>query len=245
MRCNYCKNQLVRQLNILEIIGPSVHKNPVTCQECRQLFQELPEKSGCQGCQKTWAEKKPHESKRGKLEIESMISSYCTDCQEWQKRYPTYDFCHRAFFSYDLAMQEWLNRYKFMGDIRLAGTFSFKWKQLKKEFPRFIICPIPISTRRMAERGFNQVSEMLRCSDVSYQELLVRQKHFDAQAKNTRKERLAMPQPFVLSVDKEKLKNRKILIVDDVYTTGQTLFHAADCLRSCEPAKICTFSLAR
>ncbi|MEM5667149.1 hypothetical protein AAHH62_06495 [Enterococcus faecium] len=57
---------------------------------------------------------------------------FCNDCQEWKKKYPAYDFQHRAFFTYDEKMQAWINRYKFMGDIRLAGTFAYKWTQIKK-----------------------------------------------------------------------------------------------------------------
>jgi len=42
-----------------------------------------------------------------------------------------------------------------------------------------------------------------------------------------------------------KIQNKKILIIDDVYTTGQTLFHAADCLQVAQPKIIRTISLAR
>ncbi|HHJ5214051.1 TPA: phosphoribosyltransferase family protein, partial [Enterococcus hirae] len=41
------------------------------------------------------------------------------------------------------------------------------------------------------------------------------------------------------------IKGKKVLLVDDVYTTGQTLFHAASCLLPHAPEKIRTFSLAR
>lgn len=34
-----------------------------------------------------------------------------------------------------------------MGDIRLAGTFAYKWTQIKKEYPTYIYCPIPLSEK--------------------------------------------------------------------------------------------------
>lgn len=41
------------------------------------------------------------------------------------------------------------------------------------------------------------------------------------------------------------LKNKEIVLVDDVYTTGRTLFYAAECLLPFHPKKIRTFTLAR
>ncbi|MGD1370531.1 ComF family protein, partial [Enterococcus faecium] len=94
-----------------------------------------------------------------------------------------------------------------------------------------IYCPIPLSEKRWLERGFNQVSEMLKAAKIPFQMLLKREQHLLAQAKNTRKERLEMPQPFELAVPLSKIQHKKIMIIDDVYTTGQTLFHAAGCLQ--------------
>ena len=39
-----------------------------------------------------------------------------------------------------------------------------------------------------------------------------------------------MEQPFELRVANGKIRNQKVLLVDDVYTTGRTLFHGAELL---------------
>ena len=54
-----------------------------------------------------------------------------------------------------------------------------------------------------------------------------------------------MPQPFEVNVDKNKIMNQEIILVDDVYTTGRTMFYAAECLLPYQPKKIRTFTLAR
>ncbi len=132
-----------------------------------------------------------------------------------------------------------------MGDIRLSGTFAEQWKKLRQDHPNAIFCPIPLSNERLIERGFNQVSEMLEAAAVDYRLLLDRKHHATPQAKKTRKERLAGIQPFVLAVDPSLIKGQTIFLIDDVYTTGQTLFHAASCLLPHQPNEIYTYSLAR
>ncbi|MDV7744906.1 MULTISPECIES: ComF family protein [Enterococcus] len=170
---------------------------------------------------------------------------YCRDCLSWQTRYPDYPFCHRAFFHYDQAFQTWLKQYKFMGDIQLAHTFSVELQELRKQYKSFVFCPIPLSTERINERGFNQVSELLRAAGLPFQELLIRGKHHTPQAKKTRAQRLSTSQPFVYQPSTLKIKGENILLIDDVYTTGQTMFHAATCLLAQSPNKVQTFSLAR
>ncbi|WP_425268583.1 ComF family protein, partial [Enterococcus faecium] len=77
-------------------------------------------------------------------------------------------------------------------------------QQNQKDYPAYIYCPIPLSEKRWLERGFNQVSEMLKAAKIPFQMLLKREQHLLAQAKNTRKERLEMPQPFELAVPLSK-----------------------------------------
>ena len=44
-----------------------------------------------------------------------------------------------------------------------------------------------------------------------------------------------MPQPFEINVDKNKIMNQEIILVDVVYTTGRTLFYAAESLLPYQP----------
>lgn len=235
MKCCYCQKPIIKNLTIKELI--QWKKSVELCWQCAKLFTPLSAVNSCDGCQKNFL-------KNEKKSVQSQ-KILCMDCLYWQERYPTYDFCHRSFFHYDEAMQAWFQQYKFIGDVRLAGTFEKQWKSLPKRFPDYLFCPIPLSSERLAQRGFNQVSQMLTDAGVTFQPLLERVKHQSAQTQHSREERLAMPQPFALGIEPEKIKKYKILLIDDVYTTGQTLFHAAACLAEHQPIKIRTFSLAR
>ena len=53
-------------------------------------------------------------------------------------------------------------------------------------------------------------------------------------------------QPFeVEDTYAEKITDKAIVIIDDIYTTGRTVFHAADSIRPYKPSKIVTLSLFR
>lgn len=190
MRCSCCSKDIVQNLTFSEIIGVSKYRLPQTCSVCRAQFHLL-ETRGCSGCQKPI-----HFNLESTKKKVNSIPVYCSDCQEWKKKYPTYDFQHRAFFVYDENMKAWLNQYKFMGDIRLAGTFAYKWTQIKKEYPTYIYCPIPLSEKRRTERGFNQVSEMLKAARIPFQMLLKREKHLLAQAKKHAKGKIGDASTF-------------------------------------------------
>ncbi|HFP6844740.1 hypothetical protein [Enterococcus faecium] len=55
---------------------------------------------------------------------------------------------------------------------------------------------------------------MLKAAKIPFQMLLKREQHLLAQAKNTRKERLEMPQPFELAVPLSKIQHKKRLFVN-------------------------------
>lgn len=105
---------------------------------------------------------------------------------------------------------------------------------------------MPISQERMAVRGFNQVEGLLEAAGVDYQPYLVRFADGHSQVTKTRSERLQLVQPFELTKEGQKaVSNKSVLLVDDIYTTGRTIFHGAQVILENHPAELYTFSLAR
>ncbi|MGX7200732.1 ComF family protein [Enterococcus plantarum] len=105
---------------------------------------------------------------------------------------------------------------------------------------------MPISTERMKSRGFNQVEGLLDAANICYQPYLVRFADSLSQVQKTRKERMALKRPFKLTLEGQKaVLNKDILLVDDIYTTGRTIFHAAQVILENDPSKLYTFSIAR
>ncbi|KAF1295772.1 hypothetical protein BAU15_04355 [Enterococcus sp. JM4C] len=232
MKCSYCKEPLVRTLSLAEILGLVSIPLFELCSHCTQLFHQIDPTTACPGCGRDTSMKEE--------------PGLCADCLYWQKRYPTYSFKNRALFRYDYSFKEWISSYKFSGDYQLRGTFSERLKRTlsQRTYKNTLICPLPLSIERQKQRGFNQVEGVLLAASIPFVPLLKRLE-LAPQSGKTRQERLLMPQPYVLAVEKAQIKHQSILLIDDVYTTGRTLFHAAECLRLANPAKVESLTFAR
>lgn len=100
-----------------------------------------------------------------------------------------------------------------------------------------LIIPVPLSRERERERGFNQVGRVLSyINNLPYPfklncKIIVRSQNTIAQTSLSRKERLKNVQKAFTCVQKNIyiLKNyERIILCDDVYTTGSTLNAARD-----------------
>lgn len=138
-----------------------------------------------------------------------------------------------------------MKRYKFSGDYRLRQVFSERiHEQLRKQSA--IIVPVPVGADTMATRGFNQVTGLLE-SDRYLELLNVRlDKKTIRQSEKNRQDRLMLGQPFeMMAPEKNQIKNQAVLLVDDVYTTGTTIRHAAALLLQAGAASVRGLTLAR
>ncbi|QFX92986.1 ComF family protein [Fructilactobacillus fructivorans] len=139
-----------------------------------------------------------------------------------------------------------MGRYKFQGDYELRKLFQ-------KQFQSFIlahatgvlIVPIPISEKTLAVRKFNQVEGWLE--GLSYQKVLEAESRDGLpQSRKNKRERMQLKQPFSVRNDwKQRLKNRSICLIDDVYTTGTTLHLASDLLYSFGAKNVSSITFAR
>lgn len=141
-------------------------------------------------------------------------------------------------------MKQYFSSYKFQGDYLLRKIFSNEIKRALADYKSYTIVPIPLSEESLKKRKFNQVTGFLEDASISYQRLLeVQGKSKPTQSNKTRKERMQTKQFFQVA-NKEILPER-ILLVDDIYTTGATLLLARQVLYEKGVKTIKTFSLAR
>ena len=108
--------------------------------------------------------------------------------------------------------------------------------------------PVPLHADRLDKRGFNQVellfAEWLLKKNIPMKNFLKRTKstpHLYDQNKVERQEILHGAFEAIKPVD---LRGKKILIVDDIFTTGTTVSECAKVLKSLGAEKICVLAFA-
>lgn len=132
-----------------------------------------------------------------------------------------------TLFHYNEAMKDFLHRYKFMYDVVLAHVFNREISAHLKRESRLII-PIPMHPESLKQRTFSHVDEWLKAANIPFAHHLTKQSS-EQQSKKTRQERLATAQLFEVK-DPAAIKDKNIVLVDDIYTTGTTFEHAKKAL---------------
>jgi len=163
---------------------------------------------------------------------------------------------------YEKTFRSLIHKFKYEGKIQLATPlgmllFSCFIKYWRNNEPDVII-PVPLHIKRFRERGFNQAFLLIRdfCmlsekagiinpSWVIEKNVLVKNKKTDAQTGLDRKTRKTNVKNAFTLKQPEKIYKKRILIVDDVYTTGATIEECAGVLLREGAEKVEVLTLAR
>ncbi|HFI0107225.1 TPA: ComF family protein [Streptococcus suis] len=214
--CLLCTQNLKTRQTFSELIFFGKTQSGV-CHDCLATFEKIAEQH-CPYCFKSGEE------------------GSCKDCHYWLRKGKSVS--HTAIFQYNEAMADYFSRYKFQGDYVLRKIFARELKKTLADFSDYTIVPIPLSQ----ERGFNQVTVLLEAAKIPYRELLGK-RDSKKQSSKSREERLETEQTFHLLV--EKNLPEKILLIDDIYTTGATIQLAKSLFMKTGQKEIKTFSLCR
>jgi competence protein ComFC len=126
----------------------------------------------------------------------------------------------------------------------------FQLAEKEKDFKDFIIIPVPLERKRLKWRGFNQSEEIgKKLADFFqiplFDNVLLKIKETKTQVEldgETRKENLKK----VFTVEnKDSINNKKILLIDDVYTTGATMEECARTLKEAGAKEVMGVAVAR
>ncbi|MFD1419603.1 ComF family protein [Lactiplantibacillus songbeiensis] len=221
MTCLLCQRPLTTKLTLPWLLSWQPVAQPVVCTACWQQFQPIILATACPQCGRA----QPH-------------WQVCRDCQRWAAQ-P--DFQNVALFTYNEAMQAYFQHYKFQGDYRLRAVFQTIVQQRLQQLTADQVVTIPVTTATMATRGFNQVTGWL---DTGINDGVLTVAKTVAQSQKDRQARLATKQPFGLAPGVD-LSGQRIVLVDDVYTTGRTMRHAANLMLENGANSVTGLTLAR
>lgn len=174
------------------------------------------------------------------------------ECGRCLRESPPVDACHAAV-SYEYPWSALITQFKFNGQAGWARSFatlmlSAPWVEPALDRADLVL-PMPLSRERLAERGFNQSLLLARClaPAKSAPDVLLRVRHCVPQAALDRKERLGnVKGAFAVDPDRiGRVQHAHVVLVDDVMTSGASIFTAAAALRHAGAASITALVLAR
>lgn len=145
-------------------------------------------------------------------------------------------------FRYKSPVDHWITRLKFHDELHYAKILGqlFAEKLKRQTLPECII-PIPLSTRRLCYRGFNQALEIANVVGKTLKvpikhNLLKRRKHTKPQSELTEDQREKnLAQAFIC---RKNITAKSIALFDDVITTGSTMKAAVEALQKQTGANI-------
>lgn len=166
---------------------------------------------------------------------------------------------HIYFFQYQGLIRDQIIKYKFNDEAykyKAISNFILKNFILKdsKIFQIIndydVIIPVPVSKKRFKERGYNQAELVAKqIAKVLGKRLvtncLYKFKNIVAQSTLNKEEREENIKGVYEVKNKESLLNKKVLVIDDIYTTGSTANECCRVLERAGTAKIGVLTLAK
>lgn len=155
----------------------------------------------------------------------------CLDCRRslQQANHPHVLYIYNDFF------KELLYRYKGLGDLALAPIFLEAHKSiLKKRYKGYTLVVVPSYSEDNIRRGFAFLPWIYKELDLPIISPFIKQIPYK-QASSKHREEI---KDVIVFKDQVYLKDKKLLLVDDVMTSGHTLKTCKKLLETQQPKKI-------
>ena len=160
----------------------------------------------------------------------------------------------RAVACYESVLLDAIHVFKYKGKI---ATGEILGKMMAGHvYPGFniadysLIVPVPLHLKRLRERGFNQAvilaKEISKRFSIPMDFMSLKRQTFTAPQVNLGKDqRRANVRGAFIVRDGKKIEGRRIILVDDVYTTGSTVKECAGVLMKHKAMEVAVLTLAR
>jgi len=201
----------------------------------------------------------------GLIEVLYPRENYCIICKD-DDCFGLCNTCRKSIKVINEVYQDEVISYGYYGGVLKDLILKFKYKNnftagdILAEFleeyiseniryEEYIITYIPLSKKSKKNRGFNQceyiAKKISRDLSIEVLDVLVKQKETKEQKKLKRDERYENIKDAFAIKKGIKVKNYKIILIDDVTTTGATLHEAYKLLKKFEVKDIKLLTLAK
>ena len=205
------------------VCGREIFTGKTICDNCES---ELPKNDGniCDHC----GRKTP------------MPIAYCDYCKGRSLKID----CIRSVFEYKEPIDEMVRRFKYYGGKYLAEEFAERMVRIcLTSLPTvdLVVC-VPSSSSRIKLKGYNQSKvlalEVAKKLELPFTEVLEKTRETESQVGLKQNERRKNLKGSFKVVDREAVKDKRILVVDDVMTTGATLETVAEKLKNAGASEV-------
>lgn len=152
-----------------------------------------------------------------------LIKSVCFNCRKQlvplNKEIIKKGFKVMVFYDYDEFIRKLIYRYKAQGDIALASIFLIKHHKYLLKYQDCIFIYPPSNQDENEKRGFIHIKEILDQAKVRNEEVFEKVKEYK-QTKSKDREQIKQ---VIRLKDIDKISQRKVVIFDDIITTGATI----------------------
>ncbi|MBA7565907.1 hypothetical protein ES708_07593 [subsurface metagenome] len=174
-------------------------------------------------------------------------------CEECILSRPPFSMA-RSLGRYETTLLDAIHLFKYHGRISVGEALGRMMAQAPYDSLAIgeysLIIPVPLHPKRLRERGFNQSLVLARQVSKRFSipldcSALRRTVHTEAQVTLSGKQRTANVRGAFEVTDQSRIKGQKIVLIDDVYTTGSTAAECSKVLVQSGAQEVAVLTLAR
>ncbi len=162
---------------------------------------------------------------------------------------------HIYLFKYEKEIRKIILDYKFKDKAYLSEFFEkiiLKNEKICRNLKKYdIIIPVPIHKKRKRERGYNQSEIIVKNIVKNFENMeiitkcLIKEKNTVAQSSLSKEERKQNVIQVYKIRNRQKIINKKVILFDDIYTTGSTVEECARILKENGASKVLVLTIAK
>ena len=228
------------KINLLDLLYPP------KCVFCRELLKWGTEKWVCKPCSTEIEYISGNVCPQCGRPVEAKIKA-CHECRSSQKF-----FTHNhALFVYDGTIRDSIHRFKYNRSPQYSKYFASEFaNRLHDEITRHqFLVGIPMHKSKMKSRGFNQADLLAKetslLTNVAVLEnTLLRVKNTKPQNALDKTSRLNNLQDAFVITSNNIIEGKRIILVDDIYTTGSTINECAKVLKEAGATEVNSITIS-